>query len=269
MEGHRYFIDREAYLVNVRFTLHETLAIHLATRLLATRMNRQKPHAAAALRKLGLAIEWLAPRISTHMQESADEMDDDDRHQDPAYLVALERVTIAWAELRKVRIWYQPDSSKNLKEYIFCPYFVEPYAVGQTTYMIGYCEPQHALRTFKIERIQRIEKLEEPYEIPDDFKPSLLMEDAWGIWYTESEPVKVVLKFGPQVARRVGETRWHRSEQVTILNDGSLLWCAWIDEPKEMMPWIRGWGADCEVLEPPELRDELVSEMHALRELYT
>lgn len=49
-EGHRCFIDRESYLVNVRFTLHETLAIHLATR-----MNRQKPHAAAALRTLGLA----------------------------------------------------------------------------------------------------------------------------------------------------------------------------------------------------------------------
>ena len=56
-EAHgRYFIDREAYLVNLRLTLHEALSVHLAGRLMATCMDRANPHAAAAaLRKPGLA----------------------------------------------------------------------------------------------------------------------------------------------------------------------------------------------------------------------
>jgi CRISPR-associated endonuclease/helicase Cas3 len=40
--------------------LNEALALHLATRLLAPRMDRQNPHAAAALRKLGISLERLA-----------------------------------------------------------------------------------------------------------------------------------------------------------------------------------------------------------------
>jgi len=65
-EDGRWKVDRSAYLVNVRFNLHEALAVHLAARLLATRMERQNPHAAAALRKLGVALEMLAPCISRH-----------------------------------------------------------------------------------------------------------------------------------------------------------------------------------------------------------
>ena len=110
--------------------------------------------------------------------------------------------------------------------------------------------------------------LSERYTVPEDFLPSELFSDAWGIWYTEAEPVEVVLHFSSRVAQRIGETRWHRSEQVTEQEDGSLLWRAQIAEPIEMMPWIRGWGADVEVLEPEKLRQELIEETRRLCHLY-
>lgn len=267
-DGNRYFIDRDAYLVNVRFSLHEALAIHLAARLLATRMNHQNPHGASAIRKLGLALESLAPRISSHLMQSADMMDDPQWHFDAIYLEALEKITIAWAGQLKANLWYRADQSAEEKIYLFSPYFIEPYAVGQSAYVIGYSEPQNALRTYKIERIQRVEVLRDRYEIPDDFHPRNLLSNAWGIWYTEGDPVEVVLKFTPRVASRVGETRWHRSEQVTRMDDGSLLWRAWIAEPQEMMPWIRGWGAEVEVLSPDTLRQAMAEEALRLIKVY-
>ena len=96
-------IDRSMYLVNVSFSLHEAMAVHLASRLLATRMDRQNPHAASALRKLGIALEKLAPRISNHVKQSADVMDETDQRQDPVYLQSLEKLTLAWAEQHKVQ----------------------------------------------------------------------------------------------------------------------------------------------------------------------
>lgn len=63
-ENGRIVIDREAYLVNLRLNLHEALAIHLAGRLMTTRLDRQNPHVASAFRKLGIALEKLAPQIS-------------------------------------------------------------------------------------------------------------------------------------------------------------------------------------------------------------
>jgi hypothetical protein len=158
LDGGRLKIDRETYLVNVRLNLHEALAVHLAARLLATRMERQNRHAAGALRKLGLALDLLAPQISLHLQQSADVMDDPSRRQDPRYLGVLEKLTLAWAEKRKVQVWHRHENGQVL-EYIFAPYFIEPYAVGQSTHVIGLRQPPGAMRTFKIERIERVELL--------------------------------------------------------------------------------------------------------------
>jgi predicted DNA-binding transcriptional regulator YafY len=264
----RLFIDRQSYLVNVRLDLHEAMAVHLASRLLATRMDRQNPHAASALRKLGLALERLAPRISRHVQQSADVMDEAAQRHDPVYLQSLEKLTLAWAEQRKAQVWHRSERTGTVTKYLFCPYFIEPYAVGQTTHVIGHSDPPGKLRTLKIERIERVEIICEPYKIPPDFNPRDLLANAWGIWYTESEPVEVVLKFHPRVARRVQETRWHRSEQVVEQPDGSIIWRAKVAEPKEMLYWIRGWGTDLEVVEPKSLRESIQSEIEKMVKLY-
>jgi len=264
----RISLDRSAYLVKVAFTLHEATAVHIAARLLATRMDRQNPHAASALRKLGVALEKLAPRISAHVKQSADVMDDASQWQDPRYLDVLEALTLAWAELHKVRVWHRSDKAQKVLEYLLCPYFIEPYAVGQTTHLIARDESTGKLRTLKIERIERVEVTREHYEIPSDFDPRDLLADAWGVWYTTSDPVEVTLKFSRAVASRLEETRWHRSEEETKLEDGSILWKAKVAEPQEMIPWIRGWGADCEVVEPDWLRERLVKEVKRIARVY-
>ena len=268
LDDGRLKLDREGYLVNVRLTLHEAMAVHLATRLLATRMDRQNPHAAAALRKLGVALERLAPRISDHLKQSADVMDTPGKRHDPAHLQVLEQLTLAWADGRVARVWHWHTATETEREYTFAPYFIEPYAVGQAIHVIGWREPPGALRTLKLERIRRVALLDERYTIPADFDTRGLLANAWGIWYTEAEPVTVVLRFSAQVAGRVEETHWHPSEQVRREPDGSLIWQAEIAEPQEMLPWIRGWGADCEVLEPEALRDELTGTARALAERY-
>lgn len=268
LDGSKWKIDRAANLINVRFNLHEALAVHLAARLLDTAVDRQNPHAAAALRKLAVALERLAPHISAHMCQSADRIDESSQRQDANYLRSLEVLTTAWAEGRKVQVWHRKDKAEPANQYTFCPYDIEPSAVGRSTYAIGYREPPGALRTFKIERIERVELLNECYQIPPEFEPGRLLADAWGIWYTEAEPVEVILKFSPQVAQRLGETRWHRSEQVTAQKDGSLLWRACVAAPQEMLPWIRGWGADVEVLSPVELREQLAAQANRLAQIY-
>jgi predicted DNA-binding transcriptional regulator YafY len=264
----RLFIDRQSYLVNVRLDLHEAMAVHLASRLLATRMDRQNPHAASALRKLGLALERLAPRISHHIKQSADVMDEAAQRHDPVYLQSLERLTLAWAEQRKVQVWHRKEQAEALHIHVFSPYFIEPYAVGQTTHVIGYSDTRKAIRTFKVERIERVEMLRETYDIPEEFDPRDLLADAWGIWYTDNEPVEVVLKFHPRVSQRVKETRWHRSQKLEDQEDGFLLWVAKVAEPREMLYWIRGWGADVEVIAPVILREKVSDEISRMAAMY-
>jgi len=263
----RIAIDRDRYKVEVQLTQHESLALHLSARLLTTRTDKHNPHAASALRKLGDALEPLAPFISQHLQLSADVLDDNSRRRDPVFMQVLETLTRAWSEGRKVHLTHQMEDGKVF-EYDFAPYFIEPYAVGRTVHAIGLREPPGKVRTFKVERIRTIALLDTPYTIPPDFDPREKLKDAWGIWYTEREPEKVILRFSRQVASRVRETQWHHSESVTEEADGSLIWQANVAEWHEMLHWIRGWGSQCEVMEPQELRVELMRESKRLTQLY-
>ncbi|MGA9351858.1 MAG: WYL domain-containing protein [Anaerolineae bacterium] len=261
-------INRDNYLTHVRLTIHESMALHLAARLMATRTDKHNPHAASAMRKLGYALRRIAPLVSRHLLASAEVMDDQARRHDPVYLEVLETLTRAWSQGRMVRLWHRHESGR-VYDYEFAPYFIEPYAIGRTTHVIGWREPPGAIRTFKLERIQRIELTTRPYEIPVDFDPREQLADAWSIWFTEGEPVEVVLKFHPRVTNRVRETCWHRSEQVEEQPDGSLIWRAQVAEVQEMVPWIRGWGADVEVVEPKKLRDRMTGEARRLAEAYS
>jgi len=267
LDGNKLKMDRNADLTKTTFSLHEVLAIHLATRLLATRTDKQNPHAATALRKLGIALQRLDKNVSNHLLHSADVMDEDVSFRDPVYLRALETLTEAWSAGRKVKLSHQMEDGR-IFDYIFSPYFIEPYAVGQTAHVIGWREPPAAVRTLKIERIRAVQITADRYEIPADFDPGRLLRDAWGIWYTDKEPVEVVLRFHPTVALRVKESRWHHSQQIEEQPDGYLIWRALIAEPRETVPWIRGWGADVQAVEPEELRELMEGEARRLARVY-
>ncbi len=267
----RLKISRDADLTRTAFSLHEVMAIHLATRLLASRTDRRNPHAASALRKLGNALRRLDSNISRHLLRSADAMDSVQRPQDRTYLHVLEVLTEAWATGRKARITHQLPDGRTY-ECLLGPYVIEPYAVGQTAHVIGWREfadePGGALRTLKIERIRAAALTAEPYAIPEDFDPDELLREAWGIWCDDEPPTTVVLCFQPRVAMRVRESRWHASQQLEPLADGCLLFRVDVDEPLEMVPWIRGWGADVEVLAPADLRLALADEARRLAARY-
>lgn len=268
-QDRRYFIDREAYLVNLRLNLHEALSIHLASRLMSTRLDRRNPHIASALRKLGQAIQTLAPQMGEYLNISAESFDNDTKIDDPHFLQVLEKLTIAWAEQKEILLWYRKIDSSEAKYYRFQPFYIEPGAVGQTVYTIGQIMPETQIRTFRLDRIERIETTQNRFKLPDEFNPAHLFDQAWGIWFTDQEPIEIVLRFSQRVAPRVRETRWHRTEQVEPLEDGRLLWRAQIAEPQEMMPWIRGWGADVEVLQPENARKVMAAEAERLMQVYS
>ena len=197
----------------------------------------------------------------------ADVIDEAAAYRDPVYLQVLETLTEAWSAGRKVKVTHL-NKFERIDEHTYSPYFIEPYAVGQTTHVLGWCEPLNAMRTFKVERLRSAVMLPDRYTIPADFDPTARLRNAWGIWYTDSEPVEVVLRFHPNVARRVQETQWQRDQEIELLPDGWLLWRALIAEPQEMLPWIRGWGADVEVVGPEKLRNEVKAHVASMATMY-
>jgi CRISPR-associated endonuclease/helicase Cas3 len=264
-------INRDAYLTNIRLTLDESMAMFLAARLLARYSDKPNPHTVEALLKLGLALEQgIAPQIGKHITRTSEALRERNVALQHTYLRTIETLTRAWSSNSKVRLVYRSLRGKRPFEHTFAPYFLEPSAIGYGTYAIGLAEPPGKLHTRKVERIESITLLSESFGIPADFDPVKLLAGAWGIWFDEEDqPTPVVLRFSRNVARRVRESKWHPSEKVEEdARTGDLIWRAEIDEWQEIVPWVRQWGAACEVLEPKELREELMGEAKAMAERY-
>lgn len=172
-----------------------------------------------------------------------------------------------WLEGRVVRLTYEPLGVARVFTCAFRPYLLEPSGIGYTIYFIGQSDPPGALRTYKLERVRHVELTEERFIVPEDFDGPARFRRSWRVMAGEGELIHVKLRFNQFVARRVRETRWHPSQVLTETADG-LIWEGDIGDITEIRPWVRGWGADCEALEPQELRDELVQEARRLGRLY-
>lgn len=82
----------------------------------------------------------------------------------------------------------------------------------------------------------------------------------WGDGATQ--PTEVVLRFRPgRAAQRVQESRWHPTQRITPTEDGGCEFRVLVGEPMEMLPWIRQWGPDCEVLAPEAVRQRVAEEL--------
>jgi proteasome accessory factor B len=248
-DGH-YGIDREHYLSTIRLNLNEAVALFFAARLLIHHSDEHNPHVVTALSKLADSLPDAT--ISTHIAHAAEIIRL--RPQRQAYTRAIEAITRAWADRRKLRICYRASNSE-VTERVICPYFIEVARREPGSYVIAHDEMRAARRTFKIERIVSTELLTDTYIIPDDFDPYAQLSSAWSVM--DEAEVEVRLRFTPAVAHRVRETVWHQSQQLIDTPDQGCELTLRVGGIRELKSWVLSWGSDVEVLSPNELVDEV------------
>jgi proteasome accessory factor B len=257
----RYGIDRETYLSTVRLNVNEAVALFFAARLLTHHSDEHNPHVVSALGKLAASLPDAT--ISSHMAHAADSIRDRPLRTD--YVRAIEVITRAWADRRRVRIRYR-SSTGEVTDRVICPYFLEVARREPGAYVIAYDDLRGALRTFKIERIADAELLDSLYTIPDDFDPYEQLSSSWSVM--QEPEVEVRLRFSPVVTHRVKENVWHHSQQLTDLADGGCELSMRVSGTREVRAWVMGWGSDVEVLAPQSLREEVCSHARTLVERY-
>lgn len=257
----RFGIDRAAYLSTVRLNLNEAIALYFAARLLAHHSDEHNPHIVAALDKLAAGLP--DQTISTHIARVADLVRA--RPLRAEYIRTLEVITRAWADRRLVRLRYRAHG-RETTERVVAPYFVEVSRSTPAAYVIGFDQLRGAIRTFKIERVEHAELLEGGYSIPVDFDPYDFLARAWGVM--DETEVQIHLRFTPEGASRVRESVWHHSQRLEDRPDGGCDLYVTIGGIREIMPWVLGWGAEVEVIAPPELRAEVAAHGARMAALY-
>jgi predicted DNA-binding transcriptional regulator YafY len=246
----------------------EAMVLYLAVRLFVKQSDKRNFSAENVLEKLANILSkdlGLDDDIANAAKELAK------RPVDKDYADVLRMIMRGYLYRQPVRIVYHPYRGEPF-ETIIEPYLLEPSAIGFSTYVIGHSSIVNRLRTYKIERISKAAIVRgENYYIPPDFPGLSLLQNAWSIFYGD-ETVQVVLRFHPDVARRVQETYWHPSQQPVTPDPektGYVRLQFEVADTTDLKPWIRTWGANCEVLHPDTLRDEMVGEARRFAELYS
>ncbi len=179
-ERGQYGTVRDQYLATVRLRFNEAVALYIAARLLGRHADEHNPHIVSALNKLATAFP---DPLANYISRTAEAIRN--RPVNEAFVSILETISLCWAENHKVRIWYRSPRSGALRERVLAPYTLEPSGSGGL-YVIGFDDWAHAVRTFKLDRLERAQSLPDTYVIPESFDPATHLADAWGIMSGET-----------------------------------------------------------------------------------
>ena len=176
----------------------------------------------------------------------------------PTRKVSEEYLNLLFTSFRRptmVEIVYQgardPEPRRRL---------VEPHAVivGTRYYLIARdVDADLQYRQFRFDRIFEMQATVQVFERDPDFDVERYSAQAFGSFFSDAERRPVCWRFTPSAALAAREFVFHPTQQMTELDDGSLLVeftaSGWLE-----MAWhLVKWGNAVEVLEPPELRNML------------
>jgi predicted DNA-binding transcriptional regulator YafY len=158
---------------------------------------------------------------------------------------------------RQAQIAYYSFNSRRTKPYTLDPYRLVYFRGG--LYLYARAHEYDAVRTFAVERVQKIEVLDQGFEVPTDFSPSDYARSAFGIF--GGKPQTVELRFSPEMAGYIRERSWHESQSLADEPDGGVRLTLEVAPEFELRSWIKGFLPHVAVLRPASLREEIAREL--------
>lgn len=262
-----YSLAPQTYLPPTDFTLPEALALLVLCRELGDGDHGipfLRAAQSAGLKLVGSLPQTMREYVGDVASAIAIRLDVRNRESpDPS---RYEELVQALSQRRHVRIRYNSFSERKEIGTLLSPFRM--LFRRRSWYVIGRSSLHRAIRTFNVGRITALELLETQYRIPPRFDLDRYLGDAWNLIREPDRPLAVRIRFSAIVASNVEEVRWHRTQRMERDPDGALVFCARVEGMREIVWWILGYGEQAEVLEPPELRAEVVRRIEAMRAMY-
>jgi CRISPR-associated endonuclease/helicase Cas3 len=243
-----YTIDPKKHMRPLNLNLPQAWQLYLPLRKMVRAQQHESQLVYSLLQRLTTSLNDV---IASNLVPNIDPNQDTDN--------TFRELVSAWRDQLLIEVLYKPPN-QPANRHLIAPYWFEPAVWSDGTYLIAGLPRKDSTFepiTLKLNRVQQA--VTRPNTLFDRPAPQDILDrlqGTWGIWLGD-KPIIVRLRFTNRTRQRLLETRWHPTEQWSDEEDGSVLWWATIEEPQEMLPWIRGWGPDVEVLEPQSIRDEI------------
>ncbi len=157
------------------------------------------------------------------------------------------------------------NRSRAERNIVFCPYFVKRYK--QRWYMIGLKVKDKGIRTYALDRIREMKMLTETFTMPANFEPDKLFGNIVGVTTSEAAVKTVRLQTTPTQAKYFRALPLHRSQQEQVTDSYSIFTYR-LKLNYELAHEILALGPAVKVLEPPELKAMVVTQLKETLALY-
>ena len=136
-------------------------------------------------------------------------------------------------------------------------------------YLIAWSSRREKVRNFKVDRIEDLDIQNLKYTVPSDFDLSNWLNKCFGVWRSGSDDLQTIrIHFQRDAARYVQESTWHESQRFEPQPDGSVIAEFQLPDTTEIKRWIMSFGPGATVLAPPELVEEIASDLGAMQAFY-
>lgn len=127
-------------------------------------------------------------------------------------------------------------------------------------YLGAWCHKQEAMRSFSMDAIQQASVLTKPSKAIPKKELDGFVGQGYGI-FAGTNVKWAKLLFSEERARWVSRELWHPQQRATRQSDGTLILEVPFTDTRELLMDILRQGRHVKVLEPSELRDEMINEL--------
>lgn len=179
-------------------------------------------------------------------------------------LEIFDQLARATAGRQQLQISYRKPGRRVPETRVIDPYHLAN--INGEWYLFAYDHMRGDLRTFVPGRIKSIRPTGRKFTRPSSFSVDKQLRDSFGVHVAEGK-YNVVLRFTARVADYIREKRWHTSQKLKELKDGRLELRMKLSSLVEVQRWVLSWAGEVQVLQPPELVEEVRKAARAILDM--
>ena len=165
----------------------------------------------------------------------------------------------AMKQNRRIRFSYKSYTrSLPTDGIVLEPYFVKIFK--QLWYVIGLNVKDGLIKTYALDRISRLNLLQDTFTMPEDIQPAEFFKDCFGIITNRNSAKCIVLRVEPTQAKYFRALPLHSSQQEEV-HDHYSIFSYRMRITYDLKEELMSHGASVEVLEPKELKTLIRNEL--------